>query len=197
MPYDDSIRLLRISKGVLSGPVEATLEFARLDGTTPAYEALSYLRGSSAQVSQIIHRPTQTAISITKNLYNARKGAHEADQDRVIWVDALCINLEDGKEKGVQVRKMNLIYARASHVIVWLGADSAGDADGAFGALCALANTKGTSAHYTSRLPHHAPLVPDSFVPTSKNYHLCKKATSFFCQPWYTRLWVLQEIVLA
>jgi hypothetical protein len=68
-----------------------------------------------------------------------------ADNDCVIWVDALCINQEDGKEEGIQVHKTKPIYARASRVIVWLGADKRGDADGAFGALCALANTKGAS----------------------------------------------------
>jgi hypothetical protein len=68
-----------------------------------------------------------------------------ADNDRVIWVDALCINREDGKEKGIQVHKTNSIYARASRVIVWLGADKGGDADGAFGVLCTLANTEGAS----------------------------------------------------
>jgi len=113
MPYDDSIRLLRIAKGVLSDPAEVTLEFARLDGTTPAYEALSYVWGSSAQVSQIVHQSTQTAIFITRNLHDALKGVRDSDQDRVIWVDALCINQEDVTQMLLSVLSARLQIPKA------------------------------------------------------------------------------------
>jgi hypothetical protein len=187
MPYDNSIRLLRISRGILSGPVAVTLEFERLHEPMPAYKALSYVWGSSARVSQIIHEPTQEAISTSRNLYNARKGVREADQDRVIWVDALCINQEDRKETGVQVRKMNSMNTRASRVIVWLAIDEAGGAHGTIGALCALAQTRGAMARYATRLPQQAPIVPDSFVPSEDNHDTFRKVMTF-CQTCYNRL---------
>ena len=196
MPHNDFIRLLRVYKGALSDPVEVTLEFARLDDTIPEYEALSYVWGSSVTLSHIVHQTTQKAISITKNLYDALKGVQQPERDRVIWVDALCINQHDGKEKGIQVRKMNSIYARAARVLVWLGADDAGDADGAFSVLCSLANTQGESAHYETRSHAYVPFVPERVVDV-EDYESWRKVMMFFCQTWYTRLWVLQEIVLA
>jgi Heterokaryon incompatibility protein (HET) len=41
-----------------------------------------------------------------------------------IWIDALCINQTDNKEKGEQVAKMGSIYKQAGNLIVWLGTNS-------------------------------------------------------------------------
>ncbi|KAH6639409.1 heterokaryon incompatibility protein-domain-containing protein [Boeremia exigua] len=196
MPYDNSIRLLRIHKGTTSDPIEVTLEFARLDDTSPEYEALSYVWGSSVPVSYIICRTTQTSITVTRNLYDALKGMRRVDRDRVMWVDALCINQHDSKEKGTQVRKMNSIYASAARVVVWLGADDAGDAEGAFGLLCWLANLEGEGAHLETRSQDRVPIILEREVDL-QDCNAWAKVMMFFCQTWFTRLWVLQEIVLA
>lgn len=194
---EDSIRLLRIYKGTSSDPVEVTLELARMDDPSLEYEALSYVWGSSVTLSYIIHQTTQTPIPVTKNLYNALKGLRRFEQNRVIWADALCINQKDDEDKSAQVSKMNHIYARATRVVVWLGADEAGNADGAFGMLCALANTKGVKAQYATTSSQHMPFLPNTVDLTAQNYVSHRKVMIFFCQKWFTRLWVLQEIALA
>lgn len=196
MTYDNSIRLLCLHKGTSSDPVEITLEFARLDDTIQAYEALSYVWGTSVTASHIIDKKTQTPVSVTRNLYDALKGVRQTEQDCVMWVDALCINQGDGKEKGTQVCRMNAIYTYASRVVVWLGPDSAGDAYGAFGVLCSLANTECGGSHYETISESCAPSVPNQ-VADIRDYEAWRKVVRFFCQPWFTRLWVLQEIVLA
>lgn len=212
---ETSIRLLRIYKGTSSDPVEVTLELARLDDPSLEYEALSYVWGSSVTLSYIIHQTTQTPIPVTKNLYDALKGLRQVEQDRVIWADALCINQKDDEDKSAQVSKMNHIYARATRVVVWLGADEAGNADGAFSMLCTLANTQGASARYATNSSQTVPFFPELVCPHAQYFrppflvpHLqrhhwhwstqsLEKVAIFFCQTWYTRLWVLQEIALA
>ncbi|KAJ8106890.1 hypothetical protein OPT61_g9243 [Boeremia exigua] len=198
MPYDNSIRLLRICKGALSDPIEVALEFARLDDSIPEYEALSYVWGSSIRVSHIIHQTTQEPIPVTENLYDALKGLRQTGQDRLIWVDALCINQADGNEKGAQVRKMNFVYTKATRVIVWLGPDEDDQANGAFGMLCSLADVEGDHPHYETRSQDYAPHVPEPCVEIKKeDFELWRKVMAFFCSTWFTRLWVLQEIALA
>ena len=125
---------------------------------------------------------------MTKNLYDALKGLRKIEQDRVIWADALCINQKDDKDKSAQVRKMSRIYERATRVVVWLGADEAGNAHGAFGMLCALAKIMGVSAQYATTSSQHVPLVPDKVGLVPQNYVFHKKVMIFFCQKWYTRL---------
>jgi hypothetical protein len=41
--------------------------------------------------------------------------------ERVLWVDAICINQENKREKEQQIQNMARVYGQADHVIVWLG----------------------------------------------------------------------------
>jgi hypothetical protein len=43
------------------------------------------------------------------------------DEERVLWVDALCINQEDEAEKSSQVRLMTEIYKYSWLCLAWLG----------------------------------------------------------------------------
>lgn len=47
--------------------------------------------------------------------------AKKAAQPRLIWVDAVCINLANHSERSKQVALMGQIYKNASQVVVWLG----------------------------------------------------------------------------
>lgn len=134
---------------------------------------------------------------MTKSLCDALKGLRQVEQDRIVLADALCIDQKDDKDKSAQVSKMNHIYVRAARVVVWLGAEEAGDADGAFGMLCALASTKGVSAQYATTSSQYMPFVQGKVDLVPQNYVFYQKVMVLFCQKWYTRLWVLQEIALA
>jgi len=83
------------------------------------YEALSYVWGD---------KESRRPISInncggeaTSNLHTALLHLRDPVFERVLWVDAICINQDDPDEKGRQVRSMANIYAKAGRVIVWLG----------------------------------------------------------------------------
>ena len=45
-----------------------------------------------------------------------------------MWVDAVCINQDDMGERSVQVKQMQSIYARTSHLVIWVG-EASGDSD--------------------------------------------------------------------
>jgi hypothetical protein len=117
--------------------------------TTHLYEALSYVWGSVEDKQLIYIQPSDDkgdnssagnvrCLRVTKNLHAALSRIRDRVLDRVLWIDAICINQEDNKEKGHQVQSMAKIYASANRVIVWLG-EEAGDTDGAFEALCQAA----------------------------------------------------------
>lgn len=66
------------------------------------------------------------AFPVRQILYDALEqiSAHHGQKgwvDTYIWVDAICINQADAKEKGFQIVLMRQIYEKASHVLVWLG----------------------------------------------------------------------------
>ncbi|KAI6080373.1 heterokaryon incompatibility protein-domain-containing protein [Hypoxylon rubiginosum] len=49
------------------------------------------------------------------------KQEHSNYQQNPIWIDAICINQNDNIEKANQVKLMDVIYANASLVRIWLG----------------------------------------------------------------------------
>ena len=46
------------------------------------------------------------------------------DQDRLLWLDFLCIDQNNLDERASQVGLMREIYRRASEVLIWLGKSS-------------------------------------------------------------------------
>jgi hypothetical protein len=60
-------------------------------------------------------------MTVTKNAYLALWDLCYREKDRILWIDALCINQNDDKEQGEQVQQMGSIYSKAKRVIIWLG----------------------------------------------------------------------------
>lgn len=49
---------------------------------------------------------------------------NKPERSRNLWIDAICINQKDDKEKAVEVQLMYEIYANAERVNIWLGQGS-------------------------------------------------------------------------
>jgi len=119
---DNSIRLLRLLPHKDEDePIQCQLfncSLERSRGTRP-YEALSYVWGSDHGSQSIsigsCHQP------VGGNLFAALLHLRDPSIERILWIDALCINQQDNIEKGHQVQSMAMIYAKATRVIVWLG----------------------------------------------------------------------------
>lgn len=105
---------------------------------SPPYEALSYTWGSSENKRTI--KLNGKPFQVTQNLYVALKHLRERTillhnepktfphTERMLWIDAICINQDDLDERNFQVRLMWHIYSVASQVTVWLG-EEADDSD--------------------------------------------------------------------
>jgi hypothetical protein len=51
-------------------------------------------------------------LGITKNCEAALKDIREPGKDRLLWIDAICINQENPDEKSVQIGLMSKIYSK-------------------------------------------------------------------------------------
>jgi hypothetical protein len=58
---------------------------------------------------------------VTRNCGLALGYLRKTDSTWVLWIDAICINQEDDKERGHQVAIMRDVYSRAIEVLIWLG----------------------------------------------------------------------------
>jgi hypothetical protein len=65
-------------------------------------------------------------FQVTRNLFVALSHLRNESRDRLLWIDALCINQQDIAERSSQISQMAFLFHRADSVIAWLGE---GDAD--------------------------------------------------------------------
>ena len=139
----------------------------RLSKRTHLYEALSYVWGKEDDAK---------SISIDGRLFTVRDNLHRAllrlrnhSVERVLWVDAICINQEDDKEKEDQIQHIATIYNRANRVIVWLG-DATDDSNQAFEHIRIAAEDE-------SRVP-------------SSDEDSEKAVLGILARKWFRRIWV-------
>ncbi|KAH9210233.1 heterokaryon incompatibility protein-domain-containing protein, partial [Leptodontidium sp. 2 PMI_412] len=179
-PALDEIRLLRLLPSTdENAPLQCQLFKYTLQDSgrrTHLYHALSYVWGDSANPKSFcIGKQT---LSVTVNLHKALSGFRHHSIERILWVDAICINQEDTSEKEQQIQIMATIYALASLVVVWLG-DAAENSDEALEEICHVARYKNSS---NSPRPEC----------TQENAVL-----ALLLRRWFRRIWVLQEVAAA
>jgi hypothetical protein len=113
------VRILRLEAGRLGDPLSGRLTVEELNATEP-FDALSYCCGPSV-LSCSITVNGASGFRITRNLWTALQRVRKTDSDRRIWVDAVCIDQEDEREKSSQVRHMHAVYSLAEEVCIYLG----------------------------------------------------------------------------
>lgn len=117
------IRLLRLFPSVdEDAPLQTELfsfSFLEAGKDVHPYHALSYVWGGNDKPRFMLISGHE--MSITENLYWALIRLRHPLMERTLWIDAICINQGDDREKERQIRIMAYIYAQASCVIVWLG----------------------------------------------------------------------------
>ena len=145
-------------------------------------------------------------VKIGRNLFDFLCRLQLPDEDRTIWVDALCINQNDISERNHQVRLMGDIYRCAEAVLVWLGS-AADDSDRVFAVhlwrsedLAELAQLKTCCTEDPARLNNrHTPKTEypkdrDGEINWIENW----KVMSRLCRrEYWSRLWIIQELILA
>ncbi|KAE8416270.1 heterokaryon incompatibility protein-domain-containing protein [Aspergillus pseudocaelatus] len=115
-----TFRLVRLCHG--DGPdIDCELFQAWLypEQSAISYEALSYTWGTTEIVESV--RMNGKTLGITLSLYLVLQHLRLRDEDRILWVDGICIDQGNDKERGHQVRHMGDIYKQAERVIFWLG----------------------------------------------------------------------------
>ncbi|KAK3684249.1 heterokaryon incompatibility protein-domain-containing protein [Podospora appendiculata] len=126
----DSFRVLRLLPAKhLSDPLccQLTEEFLlpdAEDGKVVPYEALSYVWGAKTPEDAYIScGEGSLGLQITRNCEAALRRLRLPSDERVLWVDAICIDQTDAGrlERNEQVAMMGPIYSLAADVLVWLG----------------------------------------------------------------------------
>lgn len=192
LPNDHSIRVLIVDPGSVGSDLQTRLEVVDLDKEV-GYEAMSYTWGDPKD--QVPLRVSGQTVSIPKNLENALKRLRHPDRRRYIWADAVCINQADLSERGQQVSIMRNIYTKARRVLVWLGQDKANYAKLAFSTICDIVRSWRPRNN-----PHKFSSYKDAFEPQKNGLSIDEDGwtalQALFQTDYFTRFWVIQELVL-
>jgi hypothetical protein len=185
-----TIRLLRVLPGDGEEvPIQCELLIFPLperNDQLQLYEALSYVWGSMDTPYSILvsGRP----VHIGQNLYQALHRLRHHVLDRVLWIDAICINQADTREKEQQIPLMWQIYHLAGRVVVWLGEE----ADNSTQALKAIVSA-GANQTLPDLLDPWETHDPDSQDrPRHLNLDDAAEVSilAIFTRPWFRRIWV-------
>lgn len=114
----DEVRLLRITEQRRNEALAFSFETYAL-GQAPPYTSLSYAWGTELPTKGLCLNGKH--VTVRKNLFAALHHLRRNPQFCHIWVDALCINQTDPKERSQQVRIMDHIFSDADLVSAWLG----------------------------------------------------------------------------
>ena len=162
-----AIRLLRLFPNSDAGaPIHCSLLIYILEdlgGKPHLYEALSYAWGDPDKTVEIT--VSGFSINITENTHAALRRLRDHYFERILWIDALCIDQSNKQEVATQFLFMARIYSEASRVLVWLG-------EAANGSDIALENL---------RLMNHGPEKDTNHRIVVR--HLLER-------PWFRRVWV-------
>jgi hypothetical protein len=118
---------------------------------------------------------------------------------RRLWIDAVCINQNDLEERALQVSFMSRIFASAERCVVWFGEDSeGGNGEASFAFMRQLVESyalkpRQNQRGYLEELKQEARVKGIIHTP-SKPLDPLKL---FFKRRYFSRLWIVQEVVSA
>ena len=112
-----TIRVLQILPGRKKDPISCTLK--HVPRAKDTYLCLSYMWGDAKSIHSIIINGR--CFSVRENLWKFMHLARKLKIRDWLWIDALCINQSNNKERNHQVQQMADIYREAKHVLVYPG----------------------------------------------------------------------------
>lgn len=183
---DDKQRQFRLIRVLNNGGDEISCELeTHPQPNAPTYRALSYCWTDHLPTCRITL--DEHGFYVRPNLHDYLKQVRAECDSSLIFIDALCINQDDEREKSSQLRLMGDIYRDASEVVAWLGVEGP-DRMNMDRAMPRLQELIGESEEENVDL-----LISDQ----SKRKEAYLLVYAMFNLRYWSRLWIFQEVVLA
>jgi hypothetical protein len=209
------IRVVLLSPGQWDDEISCRLINSSLESPLE-YEALSYVWAQEPGHRCI--RLNGSRHQITTNLFLALRRLRKATEARYIWIDALCINQDNSKERNHQVALMGSIYKSCTRALLWLGdyesptgsprqtltieeaeaqsweeisAEQISMQDKGFAAMNTV-HELSVNKHLSATSMYEEVVKSDE----RNDLHHLRSFRSLLDLPWWTRIWTIQEAVL-
>lgn len=155
-----------------------------------SYIALSYTWGDKSDTVPIsVHSYT---MNITRNLESALRHIRYEEHEVPLWIDSICIDQTNLKERTEQVLLMKEIYSNARSVIAWIGEAN----DNTEKAYKLILDLTSKFLEYELR-PHDDVRDWLCKAVVDKDLYSWDGVLELIGRPYFARVWIIQEIALA
>ena len=168
------IRLVELQRNDASDIPICRLCSYPVEGPHPPYIALSYAWGEDVHYEHI--NLNENLLSVGRNLWQFLHQMRLSGRYNTYWIDAICIDQNNIKERNHQVQMMRQIYSNADSVYIWLGEED--DTSDTCAAMSILGAGDGSHDTFWSSTADEA------------MFAICNRR-------YWTRAWIVQEIQLA
>ena len=169
------IRLVDILEAKSGRPVSCSVRHAQIGDE---YTAVSYTWGNAVSQELIICNESQLRVS--SNCDQLLRSLWDGQVRGPFWIDAISINQGDDTERSHQVDQMGDIYNGASRTILYLGLHDE------------------HSSHLFEQFAHLQEHAMQLMSRKAEYHALVEQALRhFFARPWFSRTWVIQELLLS
>jgi Heterokaryon incompatibility protein (HET) len=194
---DGCVRFVEVFSDSTNAPLRCRIFISYLNDRAPPYEALSYVWGPQQplydlQCSDVSARVLRIGPNLHNALLHLRFHPTINSNPRLLWIDRICINQDDTKERASQVLLMRSIYRRCRQALVWLGKEDQNTKDAFECARYIHENALGRrETPWKSLAQFRSP--PVSFANLKDSLRSLAQLTY---RPWFERAWTFQEVVL-
>ncbi|PMD43782.1 HET-domain-containing protein [Hyaloscypha variabilis F] len=183
--HENEIRYLALLPGKFSDPIDCRLIQGRDLPADVTYEALSYQWGPNSPEYSIAVNGVRTKIRV--NLRNALRRLRKKGEQRLLWVNAICINQDDIPERNAQVSIMSTIFGRAEEVLVWVG-EEYHDSRWLFKTISEYERISECGGSFWGELEK---------ISLNTLWDMREALHRFFGRTYWRRVWIIQEVLSA
>lgn len=203
---DDEIRLLILHPGDYDEDIRCSLTERKMDRWQGApdkgmlvFQAISYSWGRTVSDSEIwvadappailddSSKPSPTSsqgkfqpFKVRSTVLSVLRQLRDPHEKVLLWIDVLCIDLQNDRETSLQFPNVSKIFAMAADVCLWLG-DGNEQTDLAMDFIPEIVD-----------LQNFERLVKDE-----KNIESWKAFAGLMKHPYFSRRWIIQEVAVA
>jgi len=232
------IRLLTIEPSRShEAPITCRLSHARLSDN-PIYDALSYTWGAPGEADYMTVIALAPAVPVTNSSPNqyeqlaqpqglwqqknrefklhenasaAIRRLRHRSNPATVWIDAVCINQQDDREKESQIPLMRRIYEQANQVCIWLGEMTELSILGVEDMQSRVGREYKPWTGFSTTFQKASVnlLLPSGMLKNGANSVAFMHSTNLtnelvlgevreiLARPWWTRVWIMQEAIVA
>jgi hypothetical protein len=173
-------------------PISAVLKPFSLDEPLPVYHSISYTWASDGSPPRKSFRigvggRQLPVLDTLRPFFQALRDRNMLLDGKWWWIDSICIDQADLEERAQQVGHMEAIYRQAECVVAWLG-EASSDSDLAMDFIKLLDKTS-----------RRKPSVAELRATLQQDHYRAhwKALTNLLSRRWWSRIWSVQEFVLA